>query len=118
MNRVRQMRSEVERCPQTRVNDVSRHHKSALGRNRTCDTRFRKPVLYPLSYEGEGCRRGGREHLEQGIDLMLILSGPKGGSLDEELVACGLLRHGRDTPCRRTPQDPLWATRRLPTVEW
>lgn len=24
----------------------------ALGRNRTCDTRFRKPVLYPLSYEG------------------------------------------------------------------
>ena len=28
--------------------------KSALGRIRTCDTRFRKPVLYPLSYEGEG----------------------------------------------------------------
>src|SRR5690606_13933129 len=25
----------------------------ALGRIRTCDTRFRKPVLYPLSYEGE-----------------------------------------------------------------
>ncbi len=25
---------------------------SALGRIRTCDTRFRKPVLYPLSYEG------------------------------------------------------------------
>ena len=24
----------------------------ALGRIRTCDTRFRKPVLYPLSYEG------------------------------------------------------------------
>ena len=24
----------------------------ALGRNRTYDTRFRKPVLYPLSYEG------------------------------------------------------------------
>ena len=24
----------------------------ALGKNRTCDTRFRKPVLYPLSYEG------------------------------------------------------------------
>jgi hypothetical protein len=23
------------------------------GRNRTCDTRFRKAVLYPLSYEGE-----------------------------------------------------------------
>ena len=25
---------------------------SAPGRNRTCDTRFRKPLLYPLSYEG------------------------------------------------------------------
>ena len=24
----------------------------ALGKIRTCDTRFRKPVLYPLSYEG------------------------------------------------------------------
>jgi len=24
----------------------------ALGMIRTCDTRFRKPMLYPLSYEG------------------------------------------------------------------
>lgn len=24
----------------------------ALGRIRTCDARFRKPMLYPLSYEG------------------------------------------------------------------
>ena len=24
----------------------------ALGKNRTCDARFRKPTLYPLSYEG------------------------------------------------------------------
>jgi hypothetical protein len=24
----------------------------APGRIRTCDTRFRKPLLYPLSYEG------------------------------------------------------------------
>ncbi len=28
------------------------HIVGALGRIRTCDTRFRKPVLYPLSYEG------------------------------------------------------------------
>ena len=28
------------------------HSTSAPGRNRTCDTRFRKPLLYPLSYEG------------------------------------------------------------------
>ncbi len=26
----------------------------ALGRIRTCDTRFRRAVLYPLSYEGVG----------------------------------------------------------------
>ena len=26
--------------------------KGAPGRNRTYDTRFRKPLLYPLSYEG------------------------------------------------------------------
>ena len=26
--------------------------RGALGRNRTCDTRIRNPVLYPLSYEG------------------------------------------------------------------
>jgi hypothetical protein len=33
---------------------VGRGGSSAPGRNRTCDTRFRKPLLYPLSYEGEG----------------------------------------------------------------
>ena len=32
----------------------------APGRIRTCDTRFRKPVLYPLSYEGK------RIHLARG----------------------------------------------------
>ena len=35
------------------------HRFGAPGRNRTCDTRFRKPVLYPLSYEGNEGR--GRE---------------------------------------------------------
>ena len=30
--------------------------EGALGRIRTCDTRFRKPMLYPLSYEGRGVR--------------------------------------------------------------
>jgi hypothetical protein len=28
----------------------------ALGRIRTCDAGFRKPTLYPLSYEGGTCR--------------------------------------------------------------
>jgi hypothetical protein len=32
--------------------DVLRHHTCAPGRIRTCDTRFRKPLLYPLSYGG------------------------------------------------------------------
>jgi hypothetical protein len=43
------------------VHDVPRHHIGAPGRNRTCDTRFRKPVLYPLSYEGGLVRKAGRE---------------------------------------------------------
>ena len=33
---------------------VSADLRGAPGRNRTCDTRFRKPLLYPLSYEGDG----------------------------------------------------------------
>jgi hypothetical protein len=44
------------------VSTMSRHTRprfpdtsqGAPGRNRTSDTRFRKPLLYPLSYEGEG----------------------------------------------------------------
>ena len=28
-------------------------NESAPGRNRTCDLRFRKPLLYPLSYGGD-----------------------------------------------------------------
>ena len=35
------------------VRDVLRHHMSAPGRIRTCDPRFRKPLLYPLSYGGQ-----------------------------------------------------------------
>jgi hypothetical protein len=34
------------------VSYVSRDHKRAHGRIRTCDTSFRKRVLYPLSYVG------------------------------------------------------------------
>ncbi len=30
-----------------------REETSTLGRDRTCDLWFRKPSLYPLSYEGE-----------------------------------------------------------------
>ena len=41
----------------------------APGMNRTCDLRFRKPLLYPLSYEGGGwceIRRHTLRHLYRG----------------------------------------------------
>ena len=38
-----------------------RHFNSALGMDRTCDLRFRKPLLYPLSYEGgDGAKYGAK----------------------------------------------------------
>ena len=38
---------------------TTRYSHSAPGRNRTCDLRFRKPLLYPLSYGGgDGTERG------------------------------------------------------------
>ena len=37
---------------QTRKRPVQ-HRSGAPGLDRTADTRFRKPVLYPLSYEGK-----------------------------------------------------------------
>jgi hypothetical protein len=36
----------------------NRRKSNAPGRNRTCDQRFRKPLLYPLSYEGGNCSIG------------------------------------------------------------
>ena len=36
---------------------------SAPGMIRTCDTRFRKPMLYPLSYGGSGCKGAGQRVL-------------------------------------------------------
>ena len=33
---------------------ATRNPASAPGRIRTCDARFRKPTLYPLSYGGQG----------------------------------------------------------------
>src|SRR6266516_5909690 len=44
----------------SRLGGSSGRHTGAPGRNRTCDTRFRKPLLFPLSYEGEG--EGWRNH--------------------------------------------------------
>jgi hypothetical protein len=56
---------------------------SAPGRIRTCDTGFRRAVLYPLSYEGRSARSlPGRQaaspqlgnHLREGLRVMLLHS--------------------------------------------
>ena len=46
----------------------------APGWNRTSDTRFRKPVLYPLSYEGivAICRYFSLQRLDKGYHMLLI----------------------------------------------
>gem|GEM_PF-3855674 len=54
------MHGNVE-SPPTGVDELSRDlTHSALGRIRTYDTWFRKPVLYPLSYEGRRIKLSGR----------------------------------------------------------
>jgi hypothetical protein len=40
--------------PEPSIRPVSAVQSSAPGRIRTCDTGFRRAVLYPLSYEGWG----------------------------------------------------------------
>jgi hypothetical protein len=42
----------AQRVVDTAVRDNRDFAKSAPGRIRTCDTGFRRAVLYPLSYEG------------------------------------------------------------------
>ena len=48
--------------------------RGAPGRNRTFDTRFRKPVLYPLSYEGRVpvCRSFSLQWFGKGYHKLLI----------------------------------------------
>src|SRR5438067_11845242 len=51
----------------------------APGRNRTYDTRFRKPVLYPLSYEGGACVKRGRKpvaELRSSFRTSILAAGP------------------------------------------
>jgi hypothetical protein len=62
---------------------VTRHAqhecKRAPGRNRTYDTRFRKPVLYPLSYEGGACVKRGRKpvaELRSSFGTSILAAGP------------------------------------------
>ena len=68
---------------QCRVRDVRRgrihepDHLSALDRNRTYDLRFRKPTLYPLSYEGLRARLSAR-------GLMLWRHAPQSGERQQQ----------------------------------
>ena len=47
---------------------ASAPNRSALARIRTWDTRFRKPVLYPLSYEG------GNRNVRSNVNWYLTIS--------------------------------------------
>jgi site-specific DNA recombinase len=51
-------------CPRSHVRrrSTGSHVVGAPGRIRTCDTRFRKPMLYPLSYEGRPTKALVRGH--------------------------------------------------------
>ena len=46
------VRGRMERLSGRKNHQVSEMKRCALGRIRTCDTGFRRAVLYPLSYEG------------------------------------------------------------------
>jgi hypothetical protein len=73
---------------------------SAPGRNRTSDTRFRKPLLYPLSYEGRG---GRRRKLGQNLGENLLQTR---SSLDYTLTAVDQRMRGEDGlgEVRRSPR--------------
>ena len=69
---------------------------STPGRNRTCDLRFRKPALYPLSYGGN--RRGGRTRRP---------------TVKNTFYRFGTRFHTRRSIGRRSLNTPLNAFRRL-----
>ena len=54
--------------------------KCALDRNRTCDLRYRKPTLYPLSYEGAAAvaaKGNENEHSRyRALEVKSVLAGP------------------------------------------
>src|SRR5260370_22395430 len=71
----------------------------APGRNRTYETRFRKPVLYPLSYEGGACVKRGRKPVAElrssfGTSILAVGAGCPAGYFGPgaALRASGLLR--------------------------
>ena len=69
--------------PETSMSHISRGNTPltcAPGKIRTCDTGFRRAVLYPLSYEGDrlaaypGCSAQLRDHLGEAFSMIFLHS--------------------------------------------
>src|SRR6188768_4295422 len=54
--------------------------KSAPDRNRTCDLRYRKPALYPLSYGGNAGLRPRQSRLPAGASGLRLDLAPRPGA--------------------------------------
>jgi hypothetical protein len=88
----------------------------APGRNRTSDTRFRKPLLYPLSYEGRGppskfIRSGQRSIGVQRIVWTVTFPGIPLSSTSRESVARSAMAPSSDVAVATISPGPA----RLPT---
>src|SRR2546423_2341769 len=80
------------------------HSSGAPGRIRTCDTRFRKPLLYPLSYEGAS-PQGTCHRWPTTAGLAALLPERTGGEFDDDVqvpeVAGVLLEQVEQHPLQR-----------------
>src|SRR6185312_11746031 len=70
--------------------------ESAPSRIRTCDTRFRKPMLYPLSYEG----------VRVGRDRRPSMISARSGGADIVVRGWPACRNSSSTPCCSTWTEP------------
>ena len=90
-------------------------HLGGPGRNRTCDTRFRKPLLSPLSYEAEEPRirwagvqappRSVRERTSARVLTPLVGRARDGSIAPMSGIGSGSWRGGRGGPGQRTTVD-------------
>ena len=66
---------------------------SALGRNRTYDLRFRKPLLYPLSYEGGDGAKCGAKFADTLCVIYIEVTGVRSEWKDCAKIAVGQVKH-------------------------
>ena len=84
----------------------------APGRDRTCDLRFRKPLLYPLSYGSVVRRPGGRRAGAQGIPRGAGRAGPlrrRRGRGRSVAAMVGILSYGVYLPYWRLQRSAITA---------